>query len=93
MMQQKVRKNLLRTADGRSPVTLESIKPDFPAALRYAAASNALGGRLKEAQRAMTRLRQIDPTLRVSNLIGMTPLRRPRTASYEEGMRKAGLPE
>jgi TolB-like protein len=69
-------------------------KPDFHPALRYAAASNALAGRLAEAQQAMARLRQIDPSLRVSNLKDMTPLRRPDDrARYEEGMRKAGLPE
>jgi len=69
-------------------------KPDFHTALRYAAVSNALAGRLAEAQQAMARLRQIDPALRVSNLKEMTPLRRPDDrARYEEGMRKAGLPE
>jgi TolB-like protein/Tfp pilus assembly protein PilF len=68
-------------------------KPDFHPALRYAAVSHALAGRLKEAQQAMARLRQIDPILRVSNLKEMTPLRRPEDrAKYEEGMRKAGLP-
>jgi hypothetical protein len=69
-------------------------KPDFHTALRYAAASNALAGRLKDAHKAMTRLRQIDPLLRISNLKDMTPLRRPEDrARYEEGMRKAGLPD
>jgi predicted Zn-dependent protease len=69
-------------------------KPNFHTALRYAAVSNALAGRMKEAQEAMARLRQIDPLLRVSNLKDMTPLRRPQDrARYEEGMRKAGLPE
>ena len=62
--------------------------------LRYAAASNALAGRMEEAQQAMARLRQIDPELRISNLKNLTPLRRPEDrARYEEGMRKAGLPE
>ena len=42
----------------------------------------------------MARLRQIDPELRVSNLKDMTPLCRPEDrARYEDGMRKAGLPE
>src|SRR5262249_3141097 len=69
-------------------------KPDSSVALRYAAASNALAGRPKEAQQAMARLRQIDPELRVSNLNDMAPLRRPEDrARLEEGMRKAGLPE
>jgi TolB-like protein/tetratricopeptide (TPR) repeat protein len=66
----------------------------FHPALRYAAVSNALAGRLMDAQEAMARLRQIDPALRISNLKEMTPLRRPDDrARYEEGMRKAGLPE
>ena len=69
-------------------------KPDFGVALRYSAASNALAGRMEEAQQAMARLRQIDPELRVSNLNDFAPLRRPEDrARYEEGMRKAGLPE
>jgi adenylate cyclase len=68
--------------------------PDGPIALRCAAASNALAGRMKQAQQAMARLRQIDPELRVSNLHDFAPLRRPEDrARYEEGMRKAGLPE
>jgi tetratricopeptide (TPR) repeat protein len=69
-------------------------KPDFYLTLRYAAASNALAGRMEEARQAMARLRQIDPELRISNLKDFTPLRRPEDrARYEEGMRKAGLPE
>ena len=69
-------------------------KPDNYIALRYAAASNALAARVREAQHVMARLRQIDPELRVSNLKDMTPLRRPEDrARLEEGMRKAGLPE
>jgi adenylate cyclase len=63
-------------------------------ALRVAAASNALAGRLEEAQKAMTRLRAIDPALRVSNLNDYITLRGPgHFAKYAEGLRKAGLPE
>jgi adenylate cyclase len=63
--------------------------------LRIAAASNALAGRLELAQEAMARLRQLDPALRISNLRNVQgPYRRPEDhARYEEGMRKAGLPE
>ena len=69
-------------------------RPDYPTALRLAAASNALAGRLDEARNAMERLRQIDPTLRVSNLKDRIPLRRADDLSrYEEGLRKAGLPD
>jgi hypothetical protein len=62
--------------------------------LRAAAVSNALAGRIEQARKAITRLRQIDPTLRVSNLKDLTPLQRPEDiARYNEGMRLAGLPE
>jgi TolB-like protein len=69
-------------------------RPDYPTALRLAAASDALAGRLEEARNAIERLRQIDPTLRVSNLKDRIPLRRADDLSrYEEGLRKAGLPD
>jgi adenylate cyclase len=70
-------------------------RPDFVDALRIAAASHALAGRLEQAQKALARLRQLDPALRVSNLRDrLGPYRRPEDlARYEEGLRKAGLPE
>ncbi len=70
-------------------------RPDSLVALRVSAASNALAGRLEQAQKALGRLRQLDPALRVSNLRETTgPYRRPESvATYEEGLRKAGLPE
>jgi TolB-like protein/class 3 adenylate cyclase len=68
--------------------------PNYYPALRVLAASNALGGRLEEAQKVMARLRSAHPTLRVSDLRDLPPLRRPEDAArYVEGMRKAGLPE
>ena len=68
--------------------------PNNHAALRIFAASNALAGRLEDAQKAMARLREIDPDLRVSDLRDMTPVRRPEHfARYVEGLRKAGLPD
>ena len=58
-----------------------------------AAASNALAGRLEEAQRAMELLRRRDPALRISNLRELTPPRRQQDiARYEEALRLAGLP-
>jgi adenylate cyclase len=67
---------------------------NWAGAARVAAASHALAGRLDQAHKAMARLRQIDPTLRVSDLKHTFPFRRPEDlASYEEGLRKAGLPE
>jgi len=71
-----------------------SESPNLHQALRAAAASYALAGRIEQAQKAMARLRQIDPALRISNLKDFTPLRQPEDmARYAEGMRKAGLPE
>jgi tetratricopeptide (TPR) repeat protein len=64
-----------------------------PAAI-VKAASNALAGRKEEAARAMERLRQIDPTLRISNLKDRHPIRRPTDlARLADGLRIAGLPE
>ena len=69
-------------------------EPNYYPAVRICAASSALAGRLEGAQKAMARLRQIDPTLRVSDLRDLPPLRRPEDiARYAEGLRKAGLPE
>jgi hypothetical protein len=53
-----------------------------------------LAGNIEQVQKAVARLRQIDPALRISNLNDLTPLRRSKDmAKYSEGMRKAGLPE
>jgi TolB-like protein len=74
-------------------------KPNLPKllheeALCVAAASNALAGRLEHAQKAIARLTQIDPVLRVSNLKDLIALRQPRDfARLAEGLRKAGLPD
>ena len=66
---------------------------NWAGAARVAAASYALAGRLDQARKAMARLREIDPMLRVSDL-RQFPFRRPEDlARFEEGLRKAGLPE
>ena len=66
----------------------------YLSAAAVAAASHALAGRLDEAQRAAQRVRQIDPTLRLSNLKDWYPLGRPEDfARWADGLRKAGLPE
>jgi TolB-like protein/tetratricopeptide (TPR) repeat protein len=69
--------------------------PDLHVALRIAAASNALDGRMEEAEKACMRLQHLNPALRVANLRdSLGPYRRPEDlARYEEGLRKAGLPE
>jgi hypothetical protein len=64
------------------------------AALRIATASAALAGRVDEATKLCTRLQQLDPALRVSNLKDVLgPYKPEAIAKYEEGLRKAGLPE
>ncbi|WP_128933588.1 adenylate/guanylate cyclase domain-containing protein [Bradyrhizobium zhanjiangense] len=69
--------------------------PNSQPLLRIGAASNAMSGRLDQAQKAVVRLRQLNPTLRVSNLKNVLgPYRRAEDISrYEEGLRRAGLPE
>ena len=58
------------------------------------AASSALGGRLTEARNALVHLCQLEPTLRLSNLKDLMPLKRSKDlAKLAEGLRKAGLPE
>jgi len=69
-------------------------RPNLLVAIREAAASNALAGHLPKAHAAMALLRQQDPELRISNLTEWLPLRHPHhIATYQEGLRKAGLPE
>jgi TolB-like protein len=68
--------------------------PSFLVVVAIIAASHALAGRADEARRAMDHLRQLDPTLRVSNLADWLPIRRPEDlATFASGLRKAGLPE
>jgi TolB-like protein len=68
--------------------------PDYQTGLRIDAASNAMAGRPEQAHRAMARLRQLNPALRVSNLKDVLgPWRAEGLARLEEGLRQAGLPE
>ncbi|WMT78833.1 adenylate/guanylate cyclase domain-containing protein [Bradyrhizobium sp. Ash2021] len=68
--------------------------PDFQPGLRMAAASNAMAGRLEQAHKAVARLRQLNPALRVSNLKDVLgPYGHANLSRYEEGLRQAGLPE
>jgi hypothetical protein len=67
--------------------------PNYAPAIRVAAASHALAGRLEAAREAMARMREIDPILRVSTLTDFLPFRGPEDcARYAEDLRKA-LPE
>jgi TolB-like protein/class 3 adenylate cyclase len=68
--------------------------PNFPPALRLAAISCAFTDRIEDAANAIARLRKLDPTLRLSNLRDRVgPFRSKDFARWEEGLRKAGLPE
>ena len=69
-------------------------RPDFQTGLRIPAASNAMAGRLEQAHKAVARLRQLNPVLRVSNLKNVLgPWRAEDLLRLEEGLRRAGLPE
>jgi hypothetical protein len=68
--------------------------PDFLLSNCTCAASAALAGRIDEARRIVFRLRQIDPGLRVSNLKDLLAFLKPNDyAKWEDGLRRAGLPE
>jgi TolB-like protein/class 3 adenylate cyclase len=69
--------------------------PDHQPGLRIEAASCAMAGRWEQARTAVARLRQVNPTLRVSNLKDVLgPYRHAESfAQYQEGLRRAGLPE
>ena len=72
-----------------------SEQPNWATSLRVAAIAYALSDRIVEAREAMARLREIDATLRLSNLERVAPpLRRPEDrARFADGLRRAGLPE
>jgi TolB-like protein len=68
--------------------------PSFLMVVAVIAASHALAGRTDEARRAIQHLRQLDPTLRISNLTDWLPIRRPQhLAVFSDGLRRAGLLE
>ena len=70
-------------------------QPTFMPAWRNFVAGSALAGRQHEAQRALSRLRELDPLLRLSNLAQRLPAgcQPSYLADMGEGLRKAGLPE
>jgi TolB-like protein/Tfp pilus assembly protein PilF len=69
-------------------------QPNHIIAACIVAATGALGGRLADAQAAVTRLCRLEPALRASNLKDLIPLRRSEDlARLAEALRKAGLPE
>lgn len=69
-------------------------QPDYFLSIFVAAAGAALAGEDTAARKAMARLRQIAPELRISNLGDRLPLRRAEDLeSWIKGLRMAGLPE
>ncbi len=68
-------------------------KPAYILAISMAAASAALAGHLAEAQEAAARLRQLEPTLRISSLKEPFSELGADFAAVSEGLRRAGLPE
>ena len=68
--------------------------PNFPLAAGVVAASAALSGREVEAVLAIDRLKEQDPTRRLSTLPEWFAFRRPEDMTrWAEGLRSAGLPE
>src|SRR5262249_23718745 len=69
-------------------------QPNYVIANFTAAASGALLGRAAEARKTMAHLRQLDPTLCISNLEDRFPVgRSEHFATWVDGLRKAGMPE
>ncbi|MBC8013468.1 MAG: hypothetical protein H7X74_05230 [Methyloceanibacter sp.] len=68
-------------------------QPDWTLSTFVAAASAALAGDDAAAKKAMARLRQSTPVLRISNISDLFPIRQPEVTQWAEGLRKAGLPE
>ena len=68
--------------------------PNYSLTWRVAAASNAFLGRQEQAQKAMARLRQLEPALRIATIPYVVLPHHPSAlARIKEGLRKAGLPE
>jgi TolB-like protein len=67
--------------------------PNYSLAWRITAASNAFLGRQEQAQKAIVRLRELEPAVRIATIKYPFPLRPSDRARLEEGLRKAGLPE
>jgi TolB-like protein/class 3 adenylate cyclase len=70
------------------------VQPSYLPAMRVAAASHALAGRLVEARKFVARICLLDPDLRIASLADVVPFRGSADiARYVEGLRQAGLPE
>ncbi len=68
--------------------------PGFLMVVALIAATRAHSGRISEAQQAMAQLRELDPTLRISNLKDWLPICRQEDFDvFSKGLRIAGMPE
>jgi hypothetical protein len=64
------------------------------AALKGCGKRLQMSARVASRPRAAAHLRELEPTLRISNLRDQIPYRRPEDlARFADGLRKAGLPE
>jgi TolB-like protein len=69
-------------------------RPNYLTAVRAAAASHALAGRLDRAQSLMAHMRKRDSALRISNLKDLIPFCRSEDVSkWVDGLQRAGLPQ
>jgi TolB-like protein len=85
-----------RRFDAASTLADEAFRnlPSFLLAATVAAASHTLAGRLEEGKKAMARVRELDPLMRVSRLGDWLPIRRAEDLeTFADGLRRAGLPE
>lgn len=71
-----------------------SARPNYLTAMRGAAASHALAGRLEDARRLITQVHDRDPALRISNLSDLLPFSRAQDLDrWMSALQKAGLPD
>ena len=71
----------------------EKAGPNYITAVLMLAVSQALAERTDESQKALARLRELDPNLSASKFAELWPLRRAEDcARFQDGMRKLGLP-
>jgi TolB-like protein len=68
-------------------------RPNYMTALRIAAASDAAAGRRSTARSLVTRMRKLDPRLRISTLPLVLPLRSADLGKWADGLSNAGLPD
>jgi TolB-like protein/class 3 adenylate cyclase/Tfp pilus assembly protein PilF len=68
-------------------------RPSYLLATVTAAACAALAGRTTEAQKAVARLRLIDPDFRISKVHALQYMRPEDLARWADGLRRAGVPE